>query len=68
MQFVINIKIEIKKKSKYERNSVNIEYRIQVHMTHFAQNIVRNELRKWRKLLLNHPVYVKWAPEQPQGE
>jgi hypothetical protein len=32
----------------YERNSVNIEYRTQVYMTLFAQNVVINELHKWR--------------------
>jgi hypothetical protein len=33
MKFVINIKIEIQKKFKYECNSVNTEYRTQVYVT-----------------------------------
>jgi hypothetical protein len=37
MKFVINIKIEIKKQSQYEHNSVNIEFRTQVYMTLFAK-------------------------------
>jgi hypothetical protein len=46
--FVIKIRIEILRNSNYERNSVNTEYRTQVYMTLFAQNVFRNELHKWR--------------------
>jgi hypothetical protein len=36
-------------------------YKTQVYITLFAQNVVRNELHKWRELLLNHPVFKVYS-------